>query len=968
MLLNLQSNPDYVNYLAYIFTSQQQLAHLGFQSASLFNIRYSAAINLKNFIKNQYKSIPKQTLAYIKTSVLSTLQDNVPQLRSFAGTIITEIVQQGGLLQWPEVLQELLALVGNQTGGIPPDTQEGAMSALAKVCEDNRKILERDYQGQRPMTAIVPRLLDFTTHPDARIRIFSLKTLRNFISAKSPTLFSMLDLYLGKISELTSDPNVEVKRFVCQSLVELVNSSPDILAPHIGGLVDFILAQQQNSPEHPDLALDAAEFWLAVGEQEMLRGLLRPYLEHVIPVLLAGMVYGEDEIAELGGDRDNADEEDRVEDLKPKFAAAKVGRGIASSGQVNGTDTPDRTSTPRNDLSDGEVDESDEEEDDLNEEGDPEDLWSLRKCSAAALDVMAVNFGEAVFLVILPYLKENLSHPKWPKREAAVLTLGAIAEGCQDIVAPHLPELVPFLISLLNDKESVVRQITCWCLGRYSEWASHLQNPNDRSRFFEPMMQGLLERMLDRNKKVQEAAASAFASLEEKAGPNLTPYTEPILRRFTECFTRYKDRNMYIIYDCIQTLADNVGPELRKPQLVDLLMPVLLNRWNTTADEAREMFPLMACLGYIAGAYGDSFSTFAPPIFARCVKIIFQNLRDTAAAQTNPALEVPDSDFIVTSLDLLSAILQALDSSKSRQLVSGSTPPFFPLLANCMDSTKTSSTPILPPDIRQSAFALLGDCAITFPSQLLPHIPLLMPLLIHQLSLDLIPEGDTDSEQTELAFNVLNNVCWSCGEIGAKVDPDNSLALDQNPLAPYVTDLHTGLLTIMQREDVPESVNENASVALGRLGISCPQLLGSTLGEHAATFLESVAKIGPSEEKASAFLGFNKAVMLNPGGLGGEGVLSAWFTEATRWPFDPALMGKQVNGGGGAGKKGGEEDEANGAVVEAEKFAEVRESFGRVVKGFRTMFPENDFRAFLDGQLTPEVRERLGVEYAWALS
>ena len=986
--MRLRTDPDYTNYLNFIFSSPQQLTQIGFQSTSLFNIRYAAAINLKNYIKTSYPSIPKASLAYIKISALNTLQDTIKQLRDFAGTIITEVVQRGGLLQWPEVLRELLDLVDGSGGNVSVDTQEGAMSALAKVCEDNRKMLEKDYQGQKPMTIIVPKLITYLGHSDARIRILSLKTLRTFISAKSPTMSANVDAYLGKIAQLTKDPDFPVRQFVCQSLVELVNSKPEVLVPHMAGLVDFILEQHKSSVDSPQLALDAAEFWLAVGEQDELRNLLRPYLDRVIPVLLAGMVYGEEdvEVLALAGQEDDANQEDRAEDIKPQFAAAKKGRGVALASKTNGTDSPsvNGVSTPRDDLSDGEIDDSEEEDDYYDDGEDPENEWSLRKCSAAALDVLAVDFGADVFHIILPYLMENLQHPKWPKREAAVLTLGAIAEGCQDIVAPHLPELVPFLISLLNDEEPVVRQITCWCLGRYSEWASHLATKNDKARFFEPMMQGLLERMLDRNKKVQEAAASAFASLEEKAGSNLTPYTEPILRRFTECFRQYKERNMYIIYDCIQTLADNVASELAKPQLVQILMPTLLERWNSIKDEEREIFPLSACLGYVAGAYGDVFATFAPPIFARCINIIYTNLREAGNyVADSEAYELPDPDFLVTSLDLLSAIIQAINPTKSAQLVSETQPPFFPLLSTCMSPTSPISK-VFPADVRQSAYALLGDCAITIFSQLQPHISLLMPLLINQLSLDLIPAGPStaalnttsalpatmhDAELTEQAFNVLNNVCWSLGEIGAKIDPTNQTPPAQNPLAPYIDALYSGLHTIITTEDCPDTVNENASVALGRLGISCPQPLAPRLGDCAAAFLESVNKIAASEEKASAFIGFNKIVMLNPGGLGGEGVLSAWFGEAVSWPFITAAMAGATGAGGKAQNTvdGARESDTEDEENDLRRFAEVRESFGQVIRGFRTMFPENEFRAFLEGQLSEGVRERLRVGYAWAL-
>jgi transportin-1 len=859
MLISASTSPNYVNYLTYIFTSAQ-LPELGLSSGTLFSVRYSAAINLKNYIKLGYKSIPRDSLDCIKNSVLSTLQDTNPQLRSFAGTVITEIVQQGGLLQWPEILQDLMGFVSNPAGDVTAEAQEGAMSALAKVCEDNRKLLDKDYHGQRPMTVIVPKLLQYTGNSNSKIRVFALKTLKSFIPQKSQVLFSQLDTYLSTIFNLTADPNIDVKRIICQSLVQLVETRPDMLAPHIDGLVNYILSQQQQF-DLPELALDAAEFWLSVGEQDELRDLMGPYLPKVIPVLLTSMVYGEDDVARLEGDEDDADEEDRPENIKPQFAALKAGRGATTvlANGVNGHSTPQGADTPSNgeDLSEGEVE---EDEDDDYDDDDPESVWSLRKCSAAALDVFAVNYHAPVFDIVLPYLMQNLQNELWPRREAAVLALGAIADGCMSVVAPHLPQLVPFLISLLSDKEPVVRQITCWCLGRYSEWASHLQSPTDTTRFFEPMMQGLLERMLDRNKKVQEAGASGFASLEEKSGQKVIPYTEPILRQFTQCFSAYKDKNMYILYDCVQTLAENVGPEMAKPDRIDLLMPVLIGRWNKVADESRELFPLLGCLGYVAQAYGDKFAEFAPPIFSRCVKVIYQTLQAHMAFVNNQSIDEPDKDFIVTSLDLLSAIIQAIEPAKSARLVAGSDPQFFDLLSFCMEDPTT--------DVRQSSYALLGDCAITIYPQLEPFLPKLIPLLIRQLDLDIIRDEDSEN-----GFNVLNNVAWSCGEIGSQAG---------DKMAPYVEPLYQALITIIKMEDVPDSVNENASMTLGRLGLGCADQLASHLPEFAEPFLTSMAKIVASQEKASAFVGFNQVIERNPQAM--ERALREYFTASVMFP------------------------------------------------------------------------------------
>jgi hypothetical protein len=45
-----------------------------------------------------------------------------------------------------------------------------------------------------------------------------------------------------------------------------------------------------------------------------------------------------------------------------------------------------------------------------------------------------------------------------------------------------------------------------------------------------------------------------------------------------------------------------------------------------------------------------------PSLFHRCIKIIYGNLQESAAAVNNEGL-----DFLIISLDLLSAIIQAIN-------------------------------------------------------------------------------------------------------------------------------------------------------------------------------------------------------------------------------------------------------------------------------------------------------------------
>lgn len=845
MLAQAKSSPDITNYLTYIFSNGQLLQTLNLNSSNLNLVRSSAALSLKNNIKACYKDISESSHAYIRAAVLACLQDPNPQIRSFAGTVITETVQRGGVLGWPELLPELFSIAGNGPGNITLSAQEGAMGALAKVCEDSKRELDKVYDGTRPLNFIIPRLLDVTSSPIARVRSLALASLNSFIPQKPQALVASLDSILARLFQLANDSSDDVRRNVCRSFVLIVDIRPDKVQPHMGGLVDYMALQQRNTDD-PDLALEAAEFWLAISENDKMCATLGPYLHKIVPVLLESMVYDEEAVMRLegdgDGDGDDADVDDRAEDIKPHFVKNKTPRsltnGQAADAGANGQGS--KHVMPDDDaLSEGEIEEDDEGG------ADAEEQWNLRKCSAAALDVLASTFHASVFQIALPYLKENLRHQDWPNREAAVLAIGAVAEGCMEAITPHLPDLVPYLISLLSDVEPPVRVITCWALGRYSGWASQLDNPNDKKSLFEPMMEGILNRMLDKSKRVQESAASAFANLEERASKGLTPYCAPIIQQFVQCFERYKDKNMFILYDCVQTLAEQVGPPLRRQDLIDLLMPAMIKRWSKISDQSQELFPLLECLSYVATALGDAFAPFAIPIFARCIRIIHQNLEQYLLAVHNEPMEKPDKDFLVTSLDLLSAIIQALAPAKSGELVTSSQPRFFDLLMFCMEDPSN--------DVRQSSYALLGDCAVNIFPQLNPVLPSVIPVLIRQLDLDNLRD-DVDT-----GFSVINNACWSCGEIAMKY---------QQGMIPFVEMIYGSLSSIISNPQVPTSVGENAVIALGRLGVDCSQHLAPHLAEFAGPFLHIIEPVENNDEKGHAFLGLNRTVEQNPQAMG----------------------------------------------------------------------------------------------------
>ena len=830
MLTQAKSKPDVARYLAYIYGNGKKVQSLGVTDAQLILLRSSAAINLKNMIKSAFKHLNEDDRAYIRSCALNCLDDPNGQIRTLTGTLITEIVHKGGVQGWPELLPELLSLAANEKGNVSNAAQEASMSALVKVCEDRKDDLEKTYQEQKPLHFILPRLLDICSSSNAQVRSLAIACINVFIPQSSEVLVSFLDAILEQLFRLANDGSADVRRNLCRAFVLISDVTPDRILPHMEGLVRYMCLQQKRK-EETEAALEAAEFWLAISENEQVCGSLEPYLDTIIPVLLESMVYDEESIIRLAGSAEDAAIEDRSEDIKPHFAGART-KGSVPNGQAFHDDA----------LEDGEVEEEDEEYDD----DDVEDQWNLRKCSAAALDVLASRFQKLVFDIAFSYLNRNLTNQEWPFRESAVLAMGAIAEGCMDAVAPDLPNIVPYFTSLLADQEPSVRLITCWALGRYSTWALGLQDRHDKHRYFEPILKGVLERMLDKVKKVQTAAASAVASMSEKAGNDLTPYCKPMIETFVGCFDFYKARNLYVLYDCVQTLADQVGSALREPDLVNLLMPAIIRRWEKVPDQSQELFPLHECLSYITAALGEAFAPFAAPIFNRCISIVRQNLEQLHLAESDGHIDKPDKDFLVTSLDLLSSMIQALNPTESGQLVQNSQPRFFDLLLYCMRDVHS--------DVRQSAYALLGDCAVNIFNQLHPYLPPLMPEIIEQLDV-----GYARSSNQSAAFSVINNACWSCGEIAMKYKQE---------MSPYVPQLYRKLHLLINQTGLPSSVLENAIIAIGRLGIHSSDIVSPHLGEFVGRFLTIIAPVEQTDEKAHAFLGLNRMIIKNPYAMG----------------------------------------------------------------------------------------------------
>ena len=395
---------------------------------------------------------------------------------------------------------------------------------------------------------------------------------------------------------------------------------------------------------------------------------------------------------------------------------------------------------------------------------------------------------------------------------------------------PHLPELVPYLINCLSDKKSLVRSITCWTLSRYSHWV--VSQPHEV--YLKPLMSELLKRILDSNKRVQEAACSAFATLEEEACTELVPYLGFILETLVFAFQKYQHKNLLILYDAIGTLADSVGHHLNKEEYINLLMPPLISKWNVLKDDDKDLFPLLECLSSVATALQEGFLPYCEPVYRRCVSLIEQTMNQHIAHMQNAEqFDQPDKDFMIVALDLLSGLAEGLDLHVERLVASSN---IMQLLYQCIQDPM--------PEVRQSSFALLGDLTKACFVHVHPCIGEFMPILAQNLYTEHI--------------SVCNNATWAAGEISVKLGAD---------MKQYVPLLLQPLIMIINRPNTPKTLLENTAITIGRMGFVCPGEVAPSLGQFVRPWCTSLRNIRDNDEKDSAFRGMCQMISVNPGGV-----------------------------------------------------------------------------------------------------
>jgi hypothetical protein len=808
--------------------------------------RASAGIFLKNDLVKNFKYKKPELQAHILELLPHGLLSESTFVRHITAGIISAVFRAVGTHGWPTVVPDLITLI---TGAAGNSAIDGASEALVSICEDSSRLLEYEINTNDgkiiPMQLLIPRLIELLSNSslNSKVRARFLTCLVYCANVGSNTILSNIDSILNIVFTLCQEnnQNVDIQKQIAAIFVSILDKWPEKLYNHWSGIVSWCIHMVDQGDSN--VALQAAEFLLSMSTHELPQELIEPYLKDLLPVLLANMVYSEDDVESMENEDAKDDgSEDKDEDIRPQMAKSKEHKAVKRENDSNANNK--FSSGDKNAESDDS--DSDSDDDDHDDDGDFGNsyTWNLRKCSAATVDILSTSYPQQVLQYSFPIIKENMDASKWPIREASILTLGAISEAALQHADAQLPELIPFLVNRLKDEQPRVRQIACWTLGRYSSWVcSEALSGGSFANYFTPTFQAIMDCALDKKKVVQESACSSLSDFIESSAPQLlSQFVEPLLHHFQAYFANYRRKNLIVLYDTIQTFVEKVGEQLRYNQsYIDLLLPPLLQKWQALDDNDKDLWPLLECMSSVAAAIGEAFANFAMPVYERAVRILNECIEQDKIASSDPSFIAPEKDFIITSLDLIDGLIQGL-TTHSGSLISHQDSKakysLMELILTCLDDNVD--------DVRQSAYALVGDCAIyLFDLLIRPYIQTLMISIYQEIG-----------RLNDNSVASCNNAIWSLGEIAIR--SDNNL-LDQ-----YLSNFLNLLEPLIHDFNADVTLLENTAITIGRFGIYYPDQTSHLAHDVMIMWSELISGLEDNEEKASAVHGMCNIILKHP--------------------------------------------------------------------------------------------------------
>ena len=730
--------------------------------ANVTDPNYSAArMSAGYYIKNNMRNPACTSDPSVQQYVIQSLGDPAEGIRRAVATCISHAVRDG---HWPPTVVDAVAagLRGDQ------NAVAGALTAICDLCEDAVQLLGACGKTAQIIPAVVPFL---QADQPAELRKKAVHAISILLeeagmdedkngrkgatwNAMAPNAVTVLG-FLAQMTQMQLDSTT--MGYVIRSLVLLIPFR-DAVAPSFSHLVS-LMCQKSVDPDE-DIRREAIEFWSAVLYEPKFAEEAFQHLPQIIPVLLDCMVYSEMELGMLQGTDNDWNVPDKAEDVNPHKYVTRH-RAIG--------------------------DEADDEDDD--------DVMSstLRANAGLTLDKLAEHYGDQLLHGVLTIVDQKMSSNDWRQVEAAVMAVGAIAEGCYEGMLQYVGFFLKRLFQLLNEDSShyLIKCMCLWTISQYSPWFG--TEDGMKAEFLGAAMESILARMKSPSKRLQDAATSCLSVIADQLYENeLEPYAVAIVQTVSDCFKHYQLKNLYLLLECVTSLCNHLGSRVAHEDCFNTLVAPMVDMWGKVPNDSPMLYPFFQCFASVCQALGSGIMPMAQQIFDRAFTLASHHVQARAQLKSNPNADVPEEDILVVSLDLLSGLSDALKGSIVT-LIQGQ-PDFVNLLGAALNDPS--------PIVRQGSYAVIGDLATAAPLMVQSLLPNLEGLFFTALQ-------DPENNTGEAA-----NVAWILTDLMSNQVDDGSPTLTSGHVDKYLPLLCRNM-TLLKGEGML-NMAQNSALAVGR--------------------------------------------------------------------------------------------------------------------------------------------------------
>lgn len=108
-----------------------------------------------------------------------------------------------------------------------------------------------------------------------------------------------------------------------------------------------------------------------------------------------------------------------------------------------------------------------------------EDEWNVAMAAGTCIGLLASSTGDAIIEKTTPFIEANIQASDWHQRDAAVMVFGSILDGPSDAQLVKIGQSgLPIIVSMMNDPHPSVRDTVSWTLGRLTDLALLIVQPD----------------------------------------------------------------------------------------------------------------------------------------------------------------------------------------------------------------------------------------------------------------------------------------------------------------------------------------------------------------------------------------------------------------------------------------------------------------------------------------------------------